>query len=405
MNSIDNTLHLGIQEAGDLILKCALAGTNIAWLLLGEPGIAKTAITKWVSSQLPTHEYAYFDIPSTDISDVAIPNTDKDEGFSTMYPNKLHGLHEFTPKVFCLDEYAKGSKQTKDQFHPLFNEGRIGSIKIHPDSIVIATGNLTSDGVGDIIGGQTINRIVTIYVRKPTPEEFCEYGINNGVNTSIMAFTHHDTRALASYVGMADPSENELVYHPKRNNNTALGYMSPRSLVKAGTVIDVFENLEPCPSDSKEMKLRDKQLRASIQGTVGAAGASALMAFLKFAEVIPTPREILAAPKTAVVPPKNGAQMMVAVSAMTWAGKEWVEDGNVVAGMRETLTAWWEYMYKGDKDPRNLSMETIQVFKQLIEARANTGDLEADKIKSCMFSLPKFMEYSNNNMHLTQRSS
>ena len=35
MNSIDNTLHLGIQEAGDLILKCALAGTNIALLLFG----------------------------------------------------------------------------------------------------------------------------------------------------------------------------------------------------------------------------------------------------------------------------------------------------------------------------------------------------------------------------------
>ena len=72
-------------------------------------------------------------------------------------------------------------------------------------------------------------------------------------------------------------------------------------------------------------------------------------------------------------------------------------------------TLWLELvtndMYKWDKDPRNLSMETIQVFKQLIEARANTGDLEADKIKSCMISLPKFMEYSNNNMHLTQRSS
>ncbi len=404
MSNLNNVITLGIQEAGQLILDSIKANTKISWLLVGEPGIAKTSITKWVHEQVKdTHGYVYIDCPSTDVADVAVPMVDKDNGYCTMYPNKLWGLHEFTPKIFNLDEYSKASKQTKDCLHPLFNEDRIGSIEIHPDSVVIATGNLTSDGVGDILGGQTVNRIVVIHVRKPTPEEYCAWGVSNGLNPSIMAFTHHNPKALGSYIGMSDPSENELIYHPKRNNNTGVGYMSPRSLEKAGKVLDLFESLDV--GSEEEMRVRDKQKRAALQGTVGAAGAAELMAFLAFADEIPSPREIMADPKGAVVPAKNGAQMMVAISALSWAGREWEQDGEVVATKRQTMAMWWEYMYKAPKDPRNLSMETIQVFKQLVEARAQSGSVEDKDILDEMFSLKQYHNYANENKHLTQRSS
>ena len=52
MSNLNNVITLGIQEAGQLILDSIKANTKISWLLVGEPGIAKTSITKWVHEQV-----------------------------------------------------------------------------------------------------------------------------------------------------------------------------------------------------------------------------------------------------------------------------------------------------------------------------------------------------------------
>ena len=61
----------------------------------------------------------------------------------------------------------------------LIYERKIGSYEMHPDSLLFATTNLGTEGVGDIIPPHGRNRITVVQVRRPDHMEFIEWGINN----------------------------------------------------------------------------------------------------------------------------------------------------------------------------------------------------------------------------------
>ena len=154
-----------LQDAIDSIVGC---GGTATFHLMGEPGIGKTYIGSEIAKQL-NMPFIYMDVPSTDISDIGIPIPNHETKTVQLYPSEHWGLHLGVPVCIWLDEYSKGAPALQAILHPLLTQPRrIGAIKLHPDSVVVTTGNLTTDGVGDMMKGHTLNRIVRLKIGKPS---------------------------------------------------------------------------------------------------------------------------------------------------------------------------------------------------------------------------------------------
>jgi hypothetical protein len=205
------TSEVSLQEAEDMILAC---GNENAIHLVGEPGVGKTAMFERVVDRTGFRG-VYMDVPNLELGEVGIPMPNHETKTTSLYPNDAWGFHKSEPMVIFLDEFTKPSSQAvQNTLHPLLNERRIANFKLHPDSIVITAGNNSSDGVGDNLKAHSLNRITVMPVRKPTAEEWLDWGSQNGVAPEMLAWVKAYPHAMASYL---DPSQadNPYIFNPK----------------------------------------------------------------------------------------------------------------------------------------------------------------------------------------------
>jgi len=218
------TSEVSLQEAEDMILAC---GNENAIHLVGEPGVGKTAMFERVVDRTG-FKGVYMDVPNLELGEVGIPMPNHETKTTSLYPNDAWGFHKSEPMVIFLDEFTKPSSQAvQNTLHPLLNERRIANFKLHPDSIVITAGNNSSDGVGDNLKAHSLNRITVMPVRKPTAEEWLDWGSQNGVAPEMLAWVKAYPHAMASYL---DPSQadNPYIFNPKfpKRSSAALCIMA-----------------------------------------------------------------------------------------------------------------------------------------------------------------------------------
>lgn len=286
------TRKLTLKQAADLIFAC---GSGNTFFLVGEPGIGKTALPKSLEPRLPDHLPAYLDCPNMDLGDIAMPVTDHETRTTRYYPNARFRMHEGKPVLLTLDEFTKAMEPVKNQLHPTIWERRLGDQTFHPDSIIILTGNLTSDGVGDTIKGHTLNRITRIEIAKPTADEWLMWAVDNGINPVVMAWVKQFPHCLASYTDGGE-DDNPYIYNPKKFQ---LSYVSPRSLELASRIVD------------KRDQFDSASLIAALAGTIGEAAARDMEAFIAYQDELPTKEAIINSPTTAAVPTSSGACAVV----------------------------------------------------------------------------------------------
>ena len=329
MSNATELYALNLTEAQTLI---RYSGDTTV-LMQGHMGTGKSSMLKMLAQDLPSHTPCYFDCTTKDLGDITIPNVVNltsalDEAFVRYVTNEELGVHLNKPIILMIDEYGKANPAVKNALLRLMLERKIGSATLHPDSLVFATTNLGSEGVGDLLPAHARNRLTIIKTRKPTNVEWIEeWALNAGVDHTMLAWVTDNPQVFHSFEDYKEPDANKFIYHPADPSRTS--FVTPRSLEKASNWLKVRD------------KLSDKTLMAALIGTIGTEAAANLNTYVRVADQLPSLDSIKKDPMGAQVPSSASAVCMVVHRSLQTIDKSWMD-------------AWMEYMSRLDKEAQTM---------------------------------------------------
>ena len=306
-------------------------------LLQGDMGGGKTSTMITLAADLPTHVACYFDCTTKDIGDLNLPNMAvmNEQGYVTFVPNEELGAHLGKPIILMIDELGKANPAVGNALLRVMQERMVGSIKLHPDSIVYATTNKGSEGVGDILRPHARNRITVVQVRKTDHMALIEFGINDGWDHSMLGWIKDNPHLMASFEDVKDPDENPYIFHPKQQR---AAFVTPRSLHAASDILHQRHAFD------------DQTLTGLLIGTIGDRAAMDLMAFVKMSDQLPSLQSIKDDPKTAKVPESAAAVCMVVYRTLASLEQDW-------------LDAWMDYMPRLDTEAQGMFANGVRAPK------------------------------------------
>lgn len=320
----------------DQIAKAILAGGDKRTMLIqGHMGTGKSSLLKMLGKALPTHTMCYFDCTTKDLGDITIPQlqTIDDEGFVRYVTNEELGLHLNKPIILMVDEYGKANPAVKNAMLRLMLEHEMGSRKLN--GIIFATTNLGAEGVGDLLPPHARNRITVVTSRKPNNLEWIEWGIENGIDHTLLGWCKDNPQLFHSFEDHPNPDENPYIFHPK-SQRTA--FVTPRSLHAASDWL-------------KSRDVLDSQTMTSIlMGTIGERGAMDLMAFVNLADQLPSLDSIKKDPMNAKIPKSDAAVCMIVLRTLTVIERDWVD-------------AWMDYLVRLDKEAQGMFANGVRSEK------------------------------------------
>ena len=356
-NQAQAMYQINLPQCVDLI---ATVGSKRTVLAQGHMGSGKSSMLHMLGDKLPKHRKVYFDATTKDLGDIMIPSMQSIErdGCVRMIPHEELGLHIDGPIILMLDEYGKANPAVKNAMLRLMLERKVGSYSLHPDSVVFATTNLGSEGVGDILPPHARNRMTVVQIKKTNNMDLIEYGINNNWDHSLLGWVKDNPHLMASFEDIKDPSENPYIFDPRAQR---AAFVTGRSLEAASDILKVREGFD------------DITLTAALMGTIGDRGAMDLMAFVSLSDQLPTLQSIKDSPLTAKVPDSAAAICMVVYRTMSALDKDWINK-------------WMDYL------PR-LDTEAQAMFANGVRAKNYSK-------QSMVMTNKKFTEWAMKNNHL-----
>jgi len=149
-----------------------LGATNTA-IIKGEPGCGKSTLLKMLKEDMgDKYDYIYVDCPVKDIGDTVMSVPTHDRTRLTQVVSDLFKLDSPKPKVIMLDEFMKTPKLLQTMWTRLMLERTVGDHVLPVGSIVFATSNNASDGVGDSMLAHAGNRVTIYNLRKSNASEW-----------------------------------------------------------------------------------------------------------------------------------------------------------------------------------------------------------------------------------------
>ena len=356
-NQAQQMYALNLEQSAQLI---EAIGHMVTVLMQGDIGTGKSSTLGELSARLPTHHGVYFDCTTKDLGDMMIPSLQSIEadGCVRMIPNEELGVHLEQPVILMIDEFGKANPSVKNAMLRLMLERKIGSYSLHPDSIVFATTNKGSEGVGDMLPPHARNRMTVIQVRKTDHMDWIEWGINNGIDATLLGWVKDNPQLMASFEDVKDPDENPYIFHPKQQR---AAFVTPRSLHAASDILKQREAFD------------DQTLTAALMGTIGDRGAMDLMSFVKLADQLPSLQSVKDDPKNAKVPDSAAAICMVVYRTLAALEKDW-------------LNAWMDYLPRLDTEAQALFANGVRAPKYSKQAMVMQNK--------------KFTEWAMKNSHL-----
>ena len=356
-NQTHSMYHIDLPQCVDLI---ASVGRQRTVLAQGHMGSGKSSMLDMVGDKFPKHRKIYFDATTKDLGDIMIPSLQSiiEDGCVRMIPNEELGLHIDGPIILMLDEYGKANPAVKTSMLRLMLERKMGSYKLHPDSVVFATTNMGSEGVGDILPPHARNRITVVQIKKTNNMDLIEYGINKNWDHSLLGWVKDNPQLMHSFEDVKDPDENPYIFHPKAQR---AAFVTGRSLEAASDILKARAGFD------------DITLTAALMGTIGDRGAMDLMAFVSLSDQLPTLQSIKDNPLTAKVPDSAAAICMVVYRTMSALDKDWINK-------------WMDYL------PR-LDTEAQAMFANGVRAKNYSK-------QSMVMTNKKFTEWAMKNNHL-----
>ena len=356
-NQAQQMYALNLEQSAQLI---EAIGHMRTVLMQGDNGTGKSSTLGELSARKPTHHGVYFDCTTKDLGDMMIPSLQSidADGCVRMIPNEELGVHLEQPVILMIDEFGKANPSVKNAMLRLMLERKIGSYSLHPDSIVFATTNKGSEGVGDMLPPHARNRVTVIQVRKTAHMDWIEWGINNGIDATLLGWVKDNPQLMASFEDVKDPDENPYIFHPQQQR---AAFVTPRSLHAASDILKQREAFD------------DQTLTAALMGTIGDRGAMDLMSFVKLADQLPSLQSVKDDPKNAKVPDSAAAICMVVYRTLAALEKDW-------------LNAWMDYLPRLDTEAQALFANGVRAPKYSKQAMVMQNK--------------KFTEWAMKNSHL-----
>lgn len=274
-------------ELNDVPNLIATIGHRRTVLLRGEPGIGKSSVLTTVK-QIMGEDYdaIYADCPVLDVSDVVMRIPNHSTKTLESYVSELFKLDSPKPKIIMLDEISKANKLLQVIFTRLMLERTVGDVKLPAGSIVFATGNNSSDGVGDTMSAHVLNRLCVINVRKPDAKRWGVWATDNGISRTIRAWVAMNPSCLASYLD-GGQEQNPYIFDPAK---PITSFVTPRSLVGANEVVN------------NANKLGTYVTKAALAGLCGGAFAESVAAFMSMEKEWVKIQDIIADPENIAIP-------------------------------------------------------------------------------------------------------
>lgn len=291
-------MQVNINQAATLIRTC---GNTNTILVRGAPGVGKSSILSTLARELPDYQACYIDVANLDLGDLGMPVIDRDAMTTSYAPNSRFGIgkHQTKPVLLMLDELGKASRPVLNMLLPVILEHRLGDVSLPTGSIVFATTNLDTDGVGDNIPAHAFNRMTVLDMANPTVDEWLGWAVNNSVAPEVMAFARDYPQVMERYDLVDANDKNPYIFNPLTGNTKA--FCSPRSLEKASNII-------------KQRAVLGDSLLAALCGTVGESAARDLEANVMLADEMPRFAAIIADPAKCKLPGGVGAYFLMAFS-------------------------------------------------------------------------------------------
>lgn len=297
-NTIDFNNPITLAQARVAIR--TLGTTNTA-IIKGEPGCGKSTLLKMLKEDMGDgYDYIYVDCPVKDIGDTVMSVPDNDRTRLTQVVSDLFMLDSPKPKVIMLDEFMKTPKLLQTMWTRLMLERTVGDHVLPVGSIVFATSNNASDGVGDSMLAHAGNRVTIYNLRKSNAAEWNAWATDNDISPEIRACVAMNPRMMASYLD-GGQDDNALIFNPTRKS---LSFVTGRSLAKCDPIV------------RNRHVLGDVLTKASLAGTIGAAAAELMSAFLSLANELVSVKDVIADPDNVRMPEKPAALFMMMFNAI-----------------------------------------------------------------------------------------
>lgn len=296
------------DEAANLIVTC---GANNTFLFQAQLGVGKSALLKTVQRKLKwePEQFVYIDGALLDLGDLQMPLVDKDTNTVRFVPNVMFAHNK--PVVVMLDELGKAMRPVFNALLTMLLEHRVGNTRLPEGSIVFATTNLATDGVGDAIQAHARNRITTVRYRNPTADEWINWASTNDVAPEVMAWVNEYPHCLDSYADAPDGVvDNPYIFDPRKQQTA---YVTPRSLELASHII------------KRRANIPQAALIAALSGTIGESAARDMQAYLDLADALPSWAAVMRDPDTTPVPDNPIACTILALGAVTRMTAQTVE--------------------------------------------------------------------------------
>jgi hypothetical protein len=275
--------------------------------------------------------------------------------------SELFRLDNPKPKIIMLDEISKANKLLQVIFTRLMLERTVGDVKLPAGSIVFATGNNSSDGVGDTLSAHVLNRLCVINVRKPDARRWNVWATDNGISRTVRSWVAMNPNSLASYLDGGQES-NPFIFNPTK---PLTSFITPRSLVGADNVI---KNVQ---------KLGDYVSKAALAGLCGSAFAESIAAFMSMEKELVSVSDIIANPQTIQIPEKPAALFMT-------MEKELVNVRDIIAdpmnvAIPEKPAALFMTMFN--------AVDTVETQDELSAFMTFVKRIKSEEAQTCFYSM------------------
>jgi hypothetical protein len=304
MARVQLTTRVSLQQAETAI---ATIGAQRTVILRGEPGIGKSWLLKSLGKRFPEHKLVYLDCQLLlDQGDFFYPfiETTEDGKVAKRVPLEDFNFDDGKPVIIMLDEIGKSNKAVMNVLLTIMYDRRLGNMHLPAGSIVFATTNMASDGVGDFLAAHVRSRAVLLNVKKPHAgfnhdgsidnDSWGHWALGNGIAPELLAWVKTNQHCLDSYLDFdgKDKWSNPYAFHPTQGGES---YVCPRSLHAASDIIKQRTGL------GSELTL------SMLAGTAGESFARDVSAFFVVKDRLTSVEAIVAAPDTAPVPEKGDA--------------------------------------------------------------------------------------------------
>lgn len=321
---------INLQECADLI---HAVGDTTTVLAQGEMGIGKSSMLKMLKDKLPNHFFCYGDMTTKDVGDFLVPKIRTLDGVEvcSFIPNEEFGFHFDKPIVLMLDEIGKAPKAVLNACLRLMLERKLGTYSLPEGSIVFATTNLASEGIGDMLPPHARNRMSVVRVAKPSSDQWIEWAIDAQIAPEVLLTVKQFPQMLASFEDYDKPSDNEYINDPRTPRPS---FVTPRSLEKASDII------------KKTKHLSQDIMAHALKGTIGNRATYDMLSIIQLNDELPSWDDILKAPEKTAIPKSPSAVCMLVYSAIQRVDKE-------------CLNAWIKYLNRLSKEAQGLFATSV----------------------------------------------